>query len=146
MGRPRSTGGTAPGGMEQRVQGTEPISVSRPQILRAPAWGLGRLGRRETHGGFPHTGLPPCLPACRGGRLGAAGILGSWYCWYRLCSLVSRTTAPRPGRLSGSSHPPATGCKAVSSCCLAHLGSRMLGQTWGQWRHDKGLAYFLIWD
>ena len=87
-----------------------------------------------------------CLPACRGGRLGAAGILGSWYCWYRLCSLVSRTTAPRPGRLSGSSHPPATGCRAVSSCCLAHLGSRMLGQTWGQWRHDKGLAYFLIWD
>lgn len=27
-----------------------------------------------------------CLPACRGGRLGAAGILGSWYCSYRLCS------------------------------------------------------------
>lgn len=27
-----------------------------------------------------------CLPACQGGRLGAAGILGSWYCWYRLCS------------------------------------------------------------
>ena len=52
-----------------------------------------------------------CLPACQGGRLGAAGIVGSWYCWYRLCS-----------RVSPSLPPAQAGCQAALTHQLQDVG------------------------